>query len=91
MYDIRDLKVGDIVICGEIIPYRQFFYIHNIDIERNVVITSGINEGNRMSVFKKSGIWSFHRKANKEESDMFFDLIERYGFKFNINIGVTRK
>ena len=91
MCDIRDFKVGDIVICGESIPYRQFFYIHNIDIERNVVITSGVKENDGMSFFNKSGVWSFHRKANKEESAMFYDLIERYGFKFNINTGVTRE
>ena len=40
---------------------------------------------------KKTTGWAIDRKANAEESTMFYDLIERYGFKFNINTGVTRE
>lgn len=89
MYDIRDLKIGDIMVCGQR-PHRQLFYIHNIDLERERVESSGIYEYRIYSFFDKSYMWSFDKLATQEEVALFYELIERYGFKFNINTGVTR-
>jgi hypothetical protein len=87
MYDISELKVGDIMVCGRE-PTRQLFYIHNINITQDRITTSGVNENSRFSCFEKSTIWSFDRKATEEEGRMFYELIERNGFEFNLNIGV---
>ena len=88
MYDISELKVGDIMVCGRE-PTRQLFYIHNINLARGKITTSGINEKLRYSYFCKDTIWTFDRKANNDEVRLFYELIERQGFKFNLNTGVT--
>lgn len=88
MYDISELKVGDIMVCGDA-PIRQLFYIHNINIAREKITTSGISENTRYSYFEKHIIWTFDRKATDDEVRLFYELIERYGFKFNLNTGVT--
>lgn len=88
MYDISELKVGDIMVCGNA-PTRQLFYIHNIDISHGKITTSGVGEKSRYSYFHKSEIWAFDKKATNEEVRLFYELIERPGFKFNINTGVT--
>ena len=87
MYDISELKVGDIMVCGRE-PTRQLFYIHNIHIAPDRITTSGVNENLRCSCFEKSTIWSFDRKATEYEERMFYELIDRNGFKFNLNTGV---
>lgn len=89
MYDIRDLKIGDIMVCGQR-PNRQLFYIHNIDLDRERIESSGIYENRFYSVFDKSYTWSFDKLATQGETTLFYELIERYGFKFNINTCVTR-
>ena len=88
MYDISELKVGDIMVCGNA-PYRQLFYIHNINIAHGKITTSGICEDSRYTYFKKYVIWTFERKATDDEVHLFYELIERPGFKFNLNTGVT--
>lgn len=88
MYDIRELKVGDIMVCGYA-PCRQLFYIHNIDIANRKITTSGITENSRDSYFDKGEMWGFNRKAKKDEVRLFYELIKRLGFKFNLNTGVT--
>lgn len=87
MYDISELKVGDIMVCG-CEPTRQLFYIHNINIAQDKITTSGVYESARYTLFEKSNIWSFDRKATEEER-MFYELIIRNGFEFNLNTGVT--
>lgn len=89
MYDISELKVGDIMVCGSE-PTRQLFYIHNIHIAQDKITTSGVYESARYTLFEKSNIWSFDRKAIEEEERMFYELIIRNGFEFNLNTGVTR-
>lgn len=89
MYDIRDLKIGDIMVCGQR-PHRQLFYIHNIDLERERIESSGIGERYNTSFFYKSYGWSFDELATQEEVALFYELIDRFGFKFNINTGVSR-
>lgn len=88
MYDISELKVGDIMVCGNA-PCRQLFYIHNINIAHEKITTSGVYENSRYSFFYKDVIWAFDRKANNDEVHLFYELIERPGFKFNLNTGVT--
>ena len=88
MYDISELKVGDIMVCGDA-PIRQLFYIHNINIAREKITTSGISENTRYSYFGKSTMWAFDRQATDDEVHLFYELIERQGFKFNLNTGVT--
>lgn len=88
MYDISELKVGDIMVSLDA-PRRQLFYIHNIDIANRKIITSGILENTRYSYFHKSKVWVFDRKATDDEVRLFYELIERPGFKFNLNTGVT--
>lgn len=88
MYDISELKVGDIMVCGDA-PHRQLFYIHNINIAREKITTSGVGENSRFSYFEKDVIWTFDRKATDDEVHLFYELIERFGFKFNLNTGVT--
>lgn len=88
MYDISELKVGDIMVCGNA-PVRQLFYIHNINIAREKITTSGVSENSRHSYFAKDVIWDFDRKATDDEVRLFYELIERRGFKFNLNTGVT--
>ena len=87
MYDISELKVGDIMVCGDA-PNRQLFYIHNIDLMNNTITSSGISESMRRSYFKKSKIWDFDRKANDDEVLLFYDLISMKGLKFDLNKGV---
>ena len=89
MYDIRDLKIGDIMVCGYA-PGRQLFYIHNIDLERERIESSGIYERDNTSFFDKSYCWSFDKLSTQEEVALFYELIDRFGFKFNINTGVSR-
>ena len=89
MYDISELKVGDIMVCG-CAPHRQLFYIHNINIAREKITTSCIKENSRNSYFDKDVVWTFDRKATEDEVRLFYELIERHGFKFNLNIGITR-
>ena len=88
MYDISELKVGDIMVCRDA-PVRQLFYIHNINIARGEITTSGIHENTRYSYFHKSTMWVFERKATEDEVRLFYELIGRPGFKFNLNTGVT--
>ena len=88
MYDISELKVGDIMVCGYA-PHRQLFYIHNINIAREKITTSGVGENSTFSYFDKDVIWTFDRKATDNEVHLFYELIERFGFKFNLNTGVT--
>lgn len=87
MYDISELKVGDIMVCGDA-SLRQLFYIHNIDLMNNTITSSGISESMRRSYFKKSKIWDFDRKANDDEVLLFYDLIRMKGLKFDLNKGI---
>lgn len=89
MYDISELKVGDIMVYLDA-PRRQLFYIHNIDIANRKITTSGVLENTRYSYFHKCTVWVFDRKATDDEVHLFYELIERFGFKFNLNTGVTR-
>jgi hypothetical protein len=89
MYDIRDLKIGDIMVCGTA-PHRQLFYIHNIDLDRERIESSGFKELYCSYFFDECYMWGFDRLATQGEVELFYELIDRHGFKFNINTGVSR-
>lgn len=86
MYDINQLQIGDIMICGHE-PNRQMFYIHNIDKKNKIIYSSGINEYDDRIYFKHN--WNITRKASEEEERRFYQLIEERGLKFNRNTGVS--
>ncbi len=88
MYDISELKVGDIMICGQQ-PYRQLFYIHNIFSDERIS-SSGLLENSNTSCFNKDVVWAFDRKATPNEEHIFYDLIKKYRLKFDLNKGVQR-
>lgn len=89
MYDINELKVGDIMV-GCSCPDRQLFYIHKIDLSNNTIISCGISEteSRHRSYFHKSVGWAFDRKANNDEVRLFYDLIRMKGLKFDLNKGI---
>jgi hypothetical protein len=89
MYDISELKVGDIMVSLDA-PRRQLFYIHNIDIGNRKITTSGVSENTRYPYFNKCTVWMFDRKATDDEVHLFYELIGRHDLKFNLNTGVTR-
>ena len=43
MYDISEIKIGDIMVCGSG-SIRQFFYVHNIYLEEPHLEMSGISK-----------------------------------------------
>lgn len=86
MYDISKLKVGDIMIC-DCANYRQLFYVHNI-INRTLEM-SGVSENGSYIIFNKDIGWSVDRKATDDEVSLFYELIRQYGFKFNVNTGIS--
>lgn len=88
MYNIRELKVGDVMVCGRS-PNRQIFYIHRIDVSQHKITTSGVSERSN-TCFEKDDCWDFDTKSTDEEECLFYELIERRWFKFNLNTGVKR-
>ena len=89
MYDIREIKIGDIMVC-DCGSSRQFFYVHNIYLEESRLEMSGISKSGVYTIYPKTRLWIVDRRADIEETMQFYALIERGGFKFNVNTGVTR-
>ena len=85
--DVRELKVGDIVVCGEA-PYRQLFYIHKRGDNAYQIVSSGVQERTQYGYFHKRNGWNFERKATEEEVSLFYQIIRDYGYKFDVNNGV---
>lgn len=85
--DLSELKVGDIVICGET-PRRQLFYIHKRGDDYWKIISSGVNEVSRHGYFYKGRGWHFERKATEEEVSLFYQIIRDKGYNFNVNKGI---
>ena len=85
MYDIREIKIGDIMICGSG-STRQFFYVHNIYLEESRLEMSGISKSG-YTIYPKTRFWSVDRRANTEETMQFYALIALHGHKFNPNTG----
>lgn len=85
MLDIDSIQIGDIVATPS---GKQMFYIHNI--KRQVVIMSGFGiEGESLDcVFEKSGCWCASKVLSDNEKRKFFEYIEKFGLKFDVNNGV---
>lgn len=91
MFDIDNVKVGDVWVCGRK-PHRQLFYIHNVIAIQGKITSSGLSENSMpfIHLFPKSNVWAFDRKGDKDEVMLFYKLIEEYGYKFNRNTGIKR-
>lgn len=87
MFDIDNVKVGDVWVCGRK-PNRQLFYIHNVITRQGEITSSGCYESCRL-FFHKSNTWAFDRKGDKDEVMLFYKLIEERGLKFDKNKGVN--
>lgn len=87
--DLRELKVGDIVVRWEA-PYRQLFYIHKMSNYENDIVSSGVQENSPYGYFDKLKGWYFDRKATEEEVSLFYQIIRDTGYKFDVNNGVSR-
>ena len=85
--DISELKVGDIVVCGEA-SHRQLFYIHKMGDDELKIIASGVQERIQYGYFNKCEGWRFDRKATDEEVNLFYQIIRDTGYKFDVNNGV---
>ena len=80
---IRGAKVGSIVRtyhCG------QYFYVHNIHYD--VMEMSGIDDTG--CIFRKSCIYSVHEVAPPSEEHIFYDMLEKYRLKLDLNKGIQR-
>lgn len=85
--DLSELKVGDIVVCGEA-PNMQLFYIHKMSDNMGQIVSSGVQERTRFGYFEKWKGWRFDRKATEEEVNLFYQIIRDNGYKFDVNNGV---
>lgn len=87
MYDINQLQIGDIMICGRE-PNRQMFYIHNIDKTNKIIYASGIAERYSNGYFGLAGYWNLQRKGTYEEKLLFYKLIKERNLHLNKRNGV---
>lgn len=87
--DISELKVGDIIVCGEA-QHRQLFYIHKMSDDMLKIISSGVQERTQYGYFNKFTGWRFDKKATKEEVNLFYQIIRDNRYKFDVNNGVDR-
>lgn len=85
MFDIDSIQVGDIVATPS---GKQMFYIHNI--RGQVVIMSGFGvERERLDcVFEKGCHWCASKVLSDNEARKFFEYIEKFGLRFDVNNGV---
>ena len=66
MYDIREIKIGDIMVCGSG-STRRIFYVHNIYLKEPHLEMSGISNSS-YTIYPKTRFWSVDRRANTEET-----------------------
>lgn len=87
MFDIDNVKVGDIVATP---TGKQMFYIHNIKGGAAIMSGFGIEEEMLDCVFEKDCHWIASRILSDNEKRKFFEYIERFGLKFDLNNGVRQ-
>lgn len=80
---IQGAKVGSIVRTHH---DGQYFYVHNI--HDDIMEMSGIGCDGLM--FSKSCRYTVHEVAPPSEEHIFFDMIEKYKLKFDLNKGIVR-
>lgn len=80
---IQGATVGSIVKTS---TNRQYFYIHNI--HNDIMEMSGIEVDGWL--FSKHTRYVVHEVAPPSEEHIFFDMIEKYKLKFDLNKGIVR-
>lgn len=81
---IQGAKVGSIVRTWH---NGQYFYVHNI--QNDTMKMSGIDDTGR--IFSKSFEYIICEVAPQSEEHIFFDRIEKYQLKFDLNKGIVRR
>jgi hypothetical protein len=80
---IQGAKVGSVVRTAS---HAQYFYVHNI--HNDIMEMSGIwCDG---WIFRKSCRYIVHEVTPTSEEHIFFDMIEKYKLKFDLNKGIVR-
>ena len=80
---IQGAKVGSIV---RTVSHAQYFYVHSI--HGDIMEMSGIEVTGW--IFRKSSRYTVHEIAPPSEEHIFFDMIEKYKLKFDLNKGIVR-
>ena len=80
---IQGAKVGSIVRTWH---KGQYFYVHNI--HNDIMEMSGTD--NTGWIFKKSWDYIVHEVVPPSEEHIFFDMLEKYRLKLDLNKGVVR-
>lgn len=82
-------KIGDIMVCGsKMNPAKQFFYV--FDIVNGVDYMNGICCNG--SLFNSSyTAWGVDRKADEDEIEEFYELLERFDCVVDENLRTIRK
>lgn len=80
---IQGAKVGSIVRTNH---NGQYFYVHNI--HDDIMEMSGIDDTGW--IFIKSRHFIVHEVVPQSEEHIFYDMIEKYQLKFDLNKGVVR-
>lgn len=80
---IRGAKVGGIVRTWH---NGQYFYVHNI--HDDIMEMSGIDDTGW--IFSKSCRYIVQEVAPQSEEHIFYDMLEKFGLKLDLNKGVQR-
>ena len=80
---IQGAKVGGLVRTWH---NGQYFYVHNI--HNDIMEMSGI-DGTGW-IFRKSCSYTVHEVAPPIEEQIFYDMLEKYRLKLDLNKGVQR-
>lgn len=80
---IRGARVGSIVRTWN---KGQYFYVHNI--HNDIMEMSGIDKTGW--IFKKHRIYYVREVVPPSEEHIFFDMLEKYRLKLDLNKGVVR-
>lgn len=80
---IQGAKVGSIVRTWH---NGQYFYVHNIHYD--VMEMSGIDDTGW--IFTKSCEYTVHEVVPPSEEHIFYDMLEKYRLKLDLNKGIQR-
>ena len=80
---IQGAKVGSIVRTGS---HQQYFYVHNI--HDDIMEMYGISQDGW--IFRKFCHYTVHEVIPPSEEHIFYDMLEKYRLKLDLNKGVQR-
>ena len=80
---IRGAKVGSIVRTHHA---GQYFYVHNI--HDYIMEMSGIDKTGW--IFRKARNFTVHEVVPTSEEHIFYDMLEKYQLKLDLNKGIVR-